>query len=183
MRVRQFLFAILFLVLVASCKSPSSSPSRMPGSLNHIADISIGDSKNAVLDKLSPPGSKSVEKYQAIEFEVLEYSGTDGIPLGYLTLEPKTGLVVGRTIWISRTQPESNFSFLQKHVVPQAIFAKTLITCDKHHGGEVRVDSERGISVGIDRGSVFLISWSNSQLTKLRIEQFGVKCPERQKRL
>lgn len=181
MRNRCFLYSTLLLMaLLVSCKSPSTNLDRKPNSPNRLKDISIGDLKKSVLEKMGPPNSKNTEKYQTTEYEIFEYTAVNGIPLGYLSLDSKTGIVVGRAIWIAKSQAESDFSILQKQTVPEGKFTKTFVSCDKHHLAEFKVDPEKGIFVGVDRNGVFLISWSNPKLTKLRIEQFAVKCPERQ---
>jgi hypothetical protein len=168
------------MALLVSCKSSSTNPDRKPNSPNRLKDISIGDLKKSVLEKMGQPNSKNIEKYQTTEYEIFEYTAVNGIPLGYISLDSKLGTVAGRAIWISKSQPESDFSILQKRLAPEGRFTKTFVSCDKHHWAEFKVDPEKGIFVGVDRNGVFLISWSNPQLTKLRIEQFAVKCPERQ---
>jgi hypothetical protein len=181
MRIKAFLYRTFFLTLpIISCKSLPPNTARTPGSWNRVADISIGDPKKVVVEKLGTPSSKNVEKYRTSEYETLEYSEVDGIPLGYISLDSKTEAVAGRAIWIPRSRPEGDFAFLQKQIIPEGKFNKTLVSCDKHHWAEFKVDTEKGIFVGIDRNGVFLISWSNPELTKLRVEQFFLKCPEAQ---
>lgn len=181
MQTKRFLYRALFLILpIVSCKSPSTITARTPGSWSRVADISISDSKKAVVEKLGAPSSKNVEKYQTTEYEILEYSGANGVPLGYISLDFKTETVAGRAIWIRKSQPESDFAFLQKQIVPEGNFKETLVSCDKHHWAEFKVDADKGIFVGVDRNGVFLVSWNNPRLTKLRVEQFFLKCPERQ---
>jgi hypothetical protein len=169
------------MTLLVSCKSPSTNSDRKLDSSNRLKDISIGDLKKSVLEKMGPPNSKNIEKYQTAEYEIFEYTAVNGIPLGHITIDSKMGTVAGRAIWITKSQSESDFSILQKQVVPDGKFTQTLVSCDRHHWAEFKVDPEKGIFVGVDRNGVFLISWSNPQLTQLRIEQFAVKCPERQK--
>ena len=71
---------------------------------------------------MGPPNSKNIEKYQTTEYEIFEHTPVNGIPLGYITLDSKTGIVVGRAIWISKSQSESDFSILQKQIVPEGKF-------------------------------------------------------------
>lgn len=169
------------LLTICSCKSVMPKSEGAAGVLGPITEVSIGDSRTSVIDKLGPPTSKNTEKLLNVDYEVFEYSRKDGLPIGYINLDRDSGKVVGRAIWVSETQPEQEFSYLQSRMFPHSAF-ETFITCDKHHADEVKVDRHNGIFVGMQRGHVILVSWADSRLTKLRIDQFFLKCPERQKR-
>ena len=119
------------------------------------------------------------EKFPSAEYKVLEYSKPDGVPSGYISLDPDTGNVAGRAVWISEGQPGQGFSYLQSRMFPKMSF-ETFFSCDKHHTDEIKIDRNNGVFVGMSRGSVILVSWSDPRLTKLRLDQFFLKCPERQ---
>src|SRR5687767_9310092 len=87
-----------------------------------IVKVTLGDSKESVLEKLGPPQSKSTEKYQSMAYEALEYSQTNGKPSGYISIDPQTNKVASKSIWISESLPESEFSYLQRHFFPEAQF-------------------------------------------------------------
>jgi len=176
------LFAIAIVILVTSSCTTVTRQSDVPvGSFGPIASVSIGDSRASVIKKLGSPCSENSEKFPANEYEVLEYSKENGVPTGYISLDRDSGKVAGRAIWVSETQPEQEFSHLQSQMFPKSTF-ETFITCDKHHADEVKVDRGNGIFVGMHREHVILVTWSDPKLTRLRIEQFGIKCPERQTR-
>jgi len=69
----------------------------------------------------------------------------------------------------------------QEKLFPRSEF-QTFVTCDKYHADEVKVDQKLGLFIGMQKENVILVSWSDARLTKLRIEQFLLECPERQRR-
>lgn len=176
---RFWISTTIFLTLGA-CKSLEPQGAASVPAFNSIGTISLGEPKASVFKKLGPATSETSDKFAAAEYKILEYSKS-GMPEGYISIDPDSGKVAGRSIWISEKQPEQEFSYLQTRLFPQSEF-ETLITCDKHHADEMKVDRKNGIFVGMQKGHVNFVSWSDARLTQLRIDQFFLKCPERQKR-
>lgn len=171
---------IVLVLATSSCKSTSARIDTASASLGPIASISMADEKPSVIAKLGPPQSQSSEKFPSAQYDVLEYSSNSGIPAGYISLEPGSSRVAGRSIWISEGQPEQEFRYLQEKLFPHAEF-QTFVSCDKYHADAVKVDQKLGLFIKLHKENVVLVSWSDARLTKLRIDQFSLKCPERQK--
>lgn len=174
----QLIFGFLYL-LFTSCSSQTHFDSDKIQS--KLSDIKINDDRNKVITYLGKPTNIGSENYQGNKFEVLEYSDEKGIALGFITLDSRGTKVKGRSLWIARNKPENDFNFLLKNVLSGAKLSISFRTCDRHHIGEMKVDAEQGIFIGLDRGKVSYISWSSPDLTKLRIEEFNIKCSDRQK--
>ncbi len=171
----------MIVLAIISCTSAPRTPDASAGSLGPIASVSLSDEKKSVVAKLGPPASMNSEKFPSVQYEVLEYSKANGLPAGYISLDPASSKVAGRSVWISEQQPEQEFKYLQGRLFPHAEF-ETFVTCDKHHADEVRVDRKNGIFISMHKGKVVLVSWADVTLTKLRVELFFLKCPERQQR-
>lgn len=182
MQIKKILGLAFSLLAFSSCGSLLKGAEKAPHSKNKIYDISIGDSEANVLKMLGTPSSKSMITYQKYQFQVFEYDSADGTPLGHVTIN-RERKVAGYATWISRNQSESHLDYLTKHFFPNAKLTLSLVTCDLHHHGDVKVDRERGIFVGIDQGHVFYASRSNHKLTELQIKQFSVTCPDRQRHI
>lgn len=169
------------ILVVGGCKSINHQGAASINSLGPMAIVSIGDLKESVIKKLGPATSETSDKFPTTQYKVLEYSKNDGVPVGYISIDPGSGKVAGRSIWISEKQPEQEFNYLRSRLFPQSVF-ETLITCDKYHPDEMKVDRKNGIFVGMQKGHVIFVSWSDARLSQLRVDQFFLKCPERQKR-
>ena len=173
---RPYFYAILFL-LVSSCTSVAKSPPspQTMSSPRQLNEASLGDTKEKVVSILGQPQSKSFEEFQTTKYEVWNYNNVDSTPIGFLNIDPKSGLVAGRAVWISNKQPEKDLSYVKAHIFPNLSF-ENFKTCDTHWGTTFKVNSQRGILVGIRRNEVFLIEWADSTLAQLWVQHLNVNC-------
>jgi hypothetical protein len=174
----QCLISVLLLSSSACTSNAKSSGEGSQEVLYQLSAISLGDSKSTVVAKLGPPKVKSTEKFNAIVYETWSYSRADGSPIGSISLDPESGLVARRLVWVSEKQPEEDFVYLKSRTFPTAEFEE-FNTCDKHWDTKFKMDRKQGVLVGVRRQKVFLVAWSDLRLTKLQAEQLSVKCPER----
>jgi hypothetical protein len=179
MRNRTFI-SVLFLVLVSCQSLETKTPADSLASLGAIAKVSLGDSRDTAIAKAGAPGSTSHEKYPGSEYETLEYSKPNGLPMGYLTIDPLSKRVVAKSFWISDSQPEHDISYTLKRLGSKGEFEE-FRACDKHFEGKFKVDRKAGLFIGIQFNEVAYLSWSDPRLTELRIEDFRRQCPEMQK--
>ncbi len=175
------LIFVFFFILVACASQPKLSGEGSQETLDRLSAVSLGDSKSAVVAKLGPPQSKSTEYFNAIRYETWSYLRPDGSPLGSVSIDPESGLISRRLVWISDKQPEEDFVYLKSRIFPSADFEE-FNSCDRHWDTKFKVDRKRGVLVGIRRQKVFMVSWSDPRLTKLQAEQLSTKCPEHQNR-
>lgn len=174
------LIPALFLVLTSCQSIETKVPADSLSSLGVIAKVSIGDSRDTAIVKAGSPHSISHEKYPDSEYEMLEYSKPNGLPMGYLTVDPSSKRVVAKSFWISDSQPEHDISYVLKRLDSKTEFEE-FRACDKHFEGKFKVDRRAGLFIGIQFNEVAYLSWSEPHLTALRIEDFHRRCPEMQK--
>jgi hypothetical protein len=168
---------VIFFFVLGACVSQAKSGDGSQKSFDQFPAVSLGDSKTTVIAKLGPPKVKSSENFNALKYETWSYSKPDGSPLGSVSVDPDSGLVSRRLVWISDKQPEEDFVYLKTHIFPSAVFEE-FNTCDQHWDTKFRIDRKQGILVGIRRQKVFMVAWSDPRLTKLQVEQLALKCPE-----
>ncbi len=171
-------FAIVVGLLLGACATSSkSSPGGAGPVLSKLAKISLGDTQTAVTSKIGFPSSKTTEVVGTVKYETWSYSNSDGSPLGFLSMDPDSGQVSGRSIWISDEQQEKDFIYLQNHIFPEAHFDE-FNTCDQHWGSKIKIDRKLGILVGLRRSDVFMVADGDSRLLTSWVEQLGTKCPK-----
>ena len=175
------LISTLFLVLTSCQSIETKAPIDSPASLGAIATVSLGDSRDTAILKAGSPRSTSHEKYPGSEYEMLEYFRPNGLPMGYLTIDPSSKRVVAKSFWISDSQPEHDIPYVLKQFGSKGAFEE-FRACDKHFEGKFKVDRKAGLFIGIQFDEVAYLSWSEPHLTELRIEDFRRQCPQMQKR-
>ncbi len=168
---------VIFFLGLAACASQAKQGEESQKSFDQLSAVSLGDSKSTIIAKLGLPRTKSSEDFKSIKYETWSYSKPDGSPIGSVSIDPESGLISGRSVWISDNQPEEDFVYLQSHIFPSADFEE-FNTCDRHWDTKLKIDRKQGILVGVRRQKVFIVAWSDPRLTKLKIEQLATKCPQ-----
>ncbi len=77
--------------------------------LGPISDVNIGENKERAIELLGSPESRSKQKFQGNEYEILTYIKSDGLPMGFVTIDMTSSIVAGKAIWIANDRPESDF--------------------------------------------------------------------------
>jgi hypothetical protein len=172
-------FLLTTLVQISCAVSSKTNSQPWPADLNKFAGVQVGDPASKVEEILGTPVSLNSEKFSAVEYKVLEYSTRNRDPSAFYVIDTKTSLVAGRSIWISKSDPEGNLSKLLKEKFPKGSF-KRFIPCQSSGPEEVLIDQAQGVSIAMQDKKVQLIMWSDPTLTRYRIDRFFEKCPKLQ---
>lgn len=173
---------MVFFFILTACASQSKLPrDGSERTFDPLSAVSLGDSKTTVVEKLGLPNRKSTESFNAVKYETWSFSKADGSPVGSVSIDPESGLISRRLVWVSEKQFEEDFVYLKSHIFPSADFEE-FNTCDRHWDTKFKIDRKQGVLIGIRRQKVFMVAWSDPRLTKLQMEQLSTKCPERQNR-
>lgn len=169
-----FLFALAFYSIISTAKDGYFSNDQA------ILQIPLGAASDLAQKTLGKP-SLNTEKFASVAYDVWEYKRPNGKPLGFLTIDPKTKKIAGRSVWIyEQDQEYATDRLLKEYFKPNRF--ETLIPCQSRGNEEVLVDKANGIFVATRDRKTTLVSWSDPGLTQLRIQQFYTKCSKLQKK-
>jgi hypothetical protein len=178
--MRNSLVLYLSTLLSFSYSSPSKQQDvQFNPSIDRFMNIQIGDSEGQIKTVLSAPQSYNSEKFSSREYRVLEYSTPERDPAAFFIVDPKTNRIAGRSIWISPQDTESNLDrTLRKHFASHRF--QKYIPCQSSGPEEVLIDQDHGVSIVTQNKQVQMLSWSDPDLTRLRVARFYEKCPQLQ---
>jgi outer membrane protein assembly factor BamE (lipoprotein component of BamABCDE complex) len=171
---------LLFFLVQSSCATTSQGSLREQFPKNDkIMKVSVGQTISQLKEILGSPSSTSTETFPSAKFEVWEYSFSNHKPSGFFTLDSTNKRVVGRSIEFYGSDAYDVDKLLNDHFKEKK-FDQKYAPCHARGHEEVLVDALNGIFIATRDGKALMVSWADPQLTKLRIEDFYLKCPKLQ---
>jgi hypothetical protein len=167
---------LLPLLMIVACVALPQANVKPFHSGNPMMTIELGQHVSRVTEVMGKPASMNIEKFPSIEYEVWEYSSSQGGSLGYFTVDPQNKRVIGRSVEVDNKDGYPLGQLVQEDF-PKNKFDQ-YIPCHGRGSELVLVDSAQGIFIIARNNRVSLVSWADQQLTKLRVDQFYLKCPQ-----
>jgi hypothetical protein len=179
MKIRTRINFALFAILIVSALGCATSSTATYAMAEKFDVIKIGDPARKVSQIWGDP-AENTERFQNVEYRILQYSDENGVPVAMFALDPQSQLVAGKAKWVSAQDQESDFENILKSKFSGISF-KTYIPCEtRSPKDEILVSRERGLFLFRRMERLLLISWADPTLTSLRIEQFYKKCSKLQ---
>jgi hypothetical protein len=172
---------ILFTFLVGSVSS-CASPSRIvqnQSEMEKFESVKIGDPASNV-SQLWGTSTANIERFQSVQYDILQYSDENNVPVAMFALDPQSQLVAGKAWWVSSQTKESDFEYALKNKFSGISFRRFIPCETRSPQDEVLVSQEKGLFLFRRMERLMLISWADPKLTDLRIEQFYKQCPKLQ---
>ncbi len=145
-----------------------------------VAKINIGDSETNVAALWKEAAEENNETYGSKVFRVLNYTGSDGRPEAFFSIDPISKKVAGKALWIysndSNPNLDTNLKARFKNVQWQ-----TFTPCHTHSDKDkILVNREQGLSIDIGGNGLGVISWSTPDLLSNRIDLIMKTCAKLQ---